>query len=423
MFVTNLVWCRPEEIKGRFLPGNLVVIPKRTHNKQDINPFVLYEERGGLVGLPRGYFFDYLVRADDRIEDRTIKGVEKFLPVRSEFKWRDEQLALINEATEKIKQRYGGIVVASGGFGKTVCALGIINQLKLYPVLIVVHRRVLIFQWQREIHKVFGKIDCGVIVGNVCNYRSKDFVIGMLQSLAMKDYGEDLYRNFAVVVFDECHRISTPIFHKAIKKFLPRYFIGLTATVERADKTEKVYLYYLGKIVASYKKQMLSPAFRIIRLSCPFKSRDISTLITKLVDNPSRNNIIREEIVKAVEAGRWVIVLSDRIKHLELLKNITSVDSAVIIGGSTREEVEEAKKKKVIFSTYQFLSEGFDDAKRDTLFLVTPRVHVKQAVGRILRPFDGKKKPLVVDFVDDHYILTRLFLKRRRIYESLKNEN
>jgi superfamily II DNA or RNA helicase len=37
----------------------------------------------------------------------------------------------------------------------------------------------------------------------------------------------------------------------------------------------------------------------------------------------------------------------------------------------------------------------------DTLFLTTPISDVEQAAGRILRPYEGKKDPIIVDFRDD----------------------
>ena len=71
------------------------------------------------------------------------------------------------------------------------------------------------------------------------------------------------------------------------------------------------------------------------------------------------------------------------------------------VGGMTQAERDESAKCQVIFATSQFASEGLDIPALDTLFLTTPMSDVEQAVGRILRAFEGKKDPIVVDIRDD----------------------
>jgi superfamily II DNA or RNA helicase len=70
-------------------------------------------------------------------------------------------------------------------------------------------------------------------------------------------------------------------------------------------------------------------------------------------------------------------------------------------------------------------SEATDVPWWDCLLLATPRANVTQAVGRVLREYPGKPKPVVVDFVDtDSVILQGYFKARLRQYTSseLKGE-
>lgn len=120
--------------------------------------------------------------------------------------------------------------------------------------------------------------------------------------------------------------------------------------------------------------------------------------------------MIHDRLVMAIEAGRKIIVLSERLKHLfaiesELKRSWTGKGpvptTGFYIGGQTEDQLEEAAQAQCILATYQFAAEGLDIPALDTVFLATPMGDVEQAVGRILRQHEGKKEPIVVDFRDD----------------------
>jgi superfamily II DNA or RNA helicase len=70
-----------------------------------------------------------------------------------------------------------------------------------------------------------------------------------------------------------------------------------------------------------------------------------------------------------------------------------------------------------VLATSQYAKEGLDIPALDTLFLATPMGDVEQAVGRILRPFEGKKDPVVVDFRDDKVTMfARMGEMRDKLY-------
>ena len=68
----------------------------------------------------------------------------------------------------------------------------------------------------------------------------------------------------------------------------------------------------------------------------------------------------------------------------------------VIIGDSSAEERERAKRKQIVIATYKIMAEGTDIPALDTLFMATPKVDIEQVVGRIQRPADDKKRLLVI---------------------------
>ena len=54
----------------------------------------------------------------------------------------------------------------------------------------------------------------GRIQGQVIDIEDKDIVIGMLQSLSMKDYPSGLFSVFGLTLVDECHHISSEVFSR-----------------------------------------------------------------------------------------------------------------------------------------------------------------------------------------------------------------
>lgn len=77
-------------------------------------------------------------------------------------------------------------------------------------------------------------------------------------------------------------------------------------------------------------------------------------------------------------------------------------ESRALMGGVSRDEIEEAKRASIIFTTYGYSSTGISIAKMDTIVFFTPRRSgMKQTVPRIMRRNgDQAIERRVIDFVD-----------------------
>ena len=77
----------------------------------------------------------------------------------------------------------------------------------------------------------------------------------------------------------------------------------------------------------------------------------------------------------------------------------------------------------LLVSTGQYLGEGFDCPKIDTLFLTFPvsfKGKLVQYVGRLLRSYEGKTLVRVYDYADFHVpVLKKMFEKRRKTFKTL----
>ena len=104
----------------------------------------------------------------------------------------------------------------------------------------------------------------------------------------------------------------------------------------------------------------------------------------------------------------------------ECLKIDYSITSGFYMGEMEQKDLDETTKKQVILATFAMASEGLDIPDMDTVILTTPMSSVQQSVGRIIREVKGKKKPIVVDFVDEIGICKRMAMKRVNEYKKLK---
>jgi superfamily II DNA or RNA helicase len=153
-----------------------------------------------------------------------------------------------------------------------------------------------------------------------------------------------------------------------------------------------------------------------------------------MAQDERRNDLIFDDVLKSLEAGRSPIVLTERKDHLEYLQKRFSpfVRNLVVLRGgmsaAQRRSAEAALRipgdqERLILATGRYIGEGFDDPRLDTLFLTMPiswKGTLAQYVGRLHRQHDGKSDVLVVDYVDDAVpVLARMAAKRRAGYRAL----
>ena len=153
-----------------------------------------------------------------------------------------------------------------------------------------------------------------------------------------------------------------------------------------------------------------------------------------IAQDESRNNLIFDDVLKALEAKRSPIVLTERRDHLDYLQKRFSrfVRNLVVLRGGMSAAERKASdaalrvaddQERLILATGRYIGEGFDDPRLDALFLAMPiswKGTLAQYVGRLHRQHAGKTEVLVVDYVDDLVpVLARMATKRRSGYRAL----
>jgi superfamily II DNA or RNA helicase len=270
-----------------------------------------------------------------------IKETQRDIPQTDAKYWefagtiRDAQKPVVNSFL--LPEPHDGIISLQTGGGKTVCALYIASQLKL-PTLVLVHSGFLKDQWVERISAFLPKARIGTIQGEVFDIENKDIVVGMLQTVALKEHPPNHFARFGLVIVDECHHIASEGFSQAVPKITSKYMLGLSATPERKDKLMHVIHWFLGPLLYvsnSADKVDEKVNVEVYEFEGDPKHNEIiynnsgvmftSLMVNKLVENQERIQLI-VEILEDIfeEPERQILILSDRVDHTKAIYNALS---------------------------------------------------------------------------------------------------
>ena len=346
---------------------------------------------------------------------------------------RDYQIEVVNAYVNVTNCTSGGLVNLPCGYGKTTVALNIVSVMKK-KTLIIVHKEFLLNQWVERINQYLPTARIGRIQGQIIDVEGKDIVIGMLQSLSMKDYDDSIFASFGMVLIDEVHHIGSEVFSCALFKIVPKYTLGLSATMDRKDGTTFVFKMFLGEIV--YKiasKKQRNVQVRAIHYHCAdpvfnkmeydFRGNPaFSTMISKLCDYAPRTEFIIKVIKDMFEEnGEQQIMVIAHNKNVltyihDAIKEREIATVGYYIGGMKESALKLTESKQVVIATYAMAAEALDIKTLCTLIMVTPKTDIEQSVGRILR--SDHDQPVVVDIVDSHDSFVKQWAKRKTFYRK-----
>lgn len=395
----------------------------------------------------------YSLKIDYEIVNNTNHG--KPIGVIFKGKERDEQLDAINA----LMPYSNGVLSATTAFGKTVTAAALIARRKT-NTLILVHSKALLMQWheclsefldinftEEEISKKRGRKKAFSPVGcldSTSNTLHGVIDIALIQSCFDNDEVKPFVKEYGMVIVDECHHVSSITFENVLKHVTAHYVYGLTATPIRKDGLQPIIFMQCSPIrfFADAKAQIqqqsfqryLVPRFTSYRPVTDDK-QSFTALSQSLAESEIRNNLIIEDVLNVVAAGRTPIILTARTSHVELLAEMLKQHVANIIqltGEGTAKNKRETLQKLqdipkdaplVIVATGKYVGEGFDYPRLDTLFLALPiswKGLVAQYAGRLHRENEGKKDVRIYDYIDIHEpVCENMYRKRLKGYSAI----
>jgi superfamily II DNA or RNA helicase len=419
------------------------------------------EETPEYLCLPRGCDVDLepvLGKVDVEIQwtDKTYPG----RPIKVAFTGvlREDQ----EIAAEAMLRHDWGVLSATTAFGKTVVAARLIAEQKV-NTLILTHRQQLLSQWMARLSQ-FLRIDeelpvrpkkrgrrpvLGVIgqIGAGKDSPNGIIDVGIMQSLINDHEVKECVRDYGMVIVDECHHISAVSFEQVIKKVRSKYVYGLTATPVRRDGRHPIIFMHCGPIRyrADAKQEAekrpfdhyVIPRFTGFRIASDREEADMSIqeFYSGMVMDGLRNEQIIDDVIRAHEAGRNSLILTERTAHVELLaaKIREKIPHVVTLtGGKGIKENRHimaniaevpVTAQLTLVATGRYIGEGFDEPRLDTLFLAMPiswRGTLQQYAGRLHRSYEEKKEVQIYDYVDIHVrTLEKMYRKRISGYAAI----
>lgn len=379
------------------------------------------------------------------------------------FELRDYQINSIRNWISDVNTVGAGIVKAPTGSGKSVIAiLSALEMLKNKPnskIIYAVNSTTLLRQFQLfakredlsfalvsgEINELKSEKDADLIALSISYYNSlkKRNKLGKLK---------EIVENADLIIIDEAHHLPAESVKSLLLDSPNSIRLGLTATPFREDGKDLVITGLLGRISYSINYTELVQKHYLVPLQYisfvpkipPKLQRKIQDLedqkedmkfaqfysrLLRLFENsPLINLQIVNKIKEINEFPALVIVRRIAIaKKLSEMLNKNGISSDFVTSKTNLEErirkIEALKSGKLqTLVATSLADEGLDIPNLRLIVLLTQgksRIKLVQRIGRVMRPYPGKEKGIILDIAYNHEIFQRQFSKR---YDFLLRE-
>jgi len=337
------------------------------------------------------------------------------------------------ETVKKWLEYKYGIIKSPPRSGKTVIACYLICKSKK-KTIVLAHDRTLLDQFygtfmEHTNLEFLRKINKTKNIVGITNCRKDleeyDVCLTTYQSFIRdlgKEYVQELKNTFGFVVCDEVHLSAADCYRKVVDTLNAKYRLGLTATPKRKDNLECITYDILGNVTAVGKSDEMH--CNVIFHSTGYKVkpfRQWNSLVKQLSKSVRRNNIICNIAEKDVNSGRYVLIVTMRIEHIDTLaKNLSDRGLRVlkydgrIPKGKRKKVLDEAREGQydVVVAMRKMIKLGVDCSRWDTYNYIMPLAFEEnyyQEMSRIRTPYSkklvkklGKEKdtPLIRVFCD-----------------------
>jgi superfamily II DNA or RNA helicase len=342
------------------------------------------------------------------------------------------------------RNMHGGLCLAPTRAGKTLCSIEAACRLG-GSFLILVDRKPLLDQWVGAVRDHVRDGNGRPLPVGVINADHFDMppdypvVVAMIQTLVRRSLDRETRRAWRTLIVDECQSAPCRTIWTALERVESAYVFGLTATPDRKDGLQRAIAWTIGPHIANLERDLKaevhflqvpwantkvpkrkgSKNFREPRLMRPGgRGVDINEAEKSLLRDKSRVALIAAEAMKAVRAGREVLILVRLRAHAEVIaKAVRQAGGNPGVYMPPNATAEQMRKNPRV-ATYGIAAKGIDFQPPPTLCIIAgPRTDVRQAVGRVLQP-QAPHTPLVVDVVDGVEPLMKQAHYRLEFYRS-----
>jgi superfamily II DNA or RNA helicase len=329
----------------------------------------------------------------------------------------------------------GGLVLQATGSGKTYTTGKFFRRLK-GNALFLVDELTLLKQAQDELGSVLGE-DIGVIGNSI--FDPKRITVGTIQTVHLhrrdKSYSS-WTKSLKVIIIDEVHLALNRRNFQTVRSINPPAIFGLTATLELKKKHIAMQAYDLcGPVIYQYplsqgvEEGYLSRGVAVQVLCDSGKPAPVrrgnkrfwflNRMLGRkdyqkeyreyIVESEKRNELILSLVQACHSRGKYIIILVERVKHLETLSAMfDGIPHLLLYGDKSVEERVEGKdlfeKGKVrVILTNKIFKKGVNIKRVDVILdgaAMKSKNDAAQKYGRGVRLSDEKLGLIYLDIGD-----------------------
>jgi len=313
-------------------------------------------------------------------------------------------------------------VLLPTGAGKTVVFshLAAEQHARGVRTLVVAHRDELIQQAAAKIRAVAPHLNVGIVKAERDEHQDADVIVASIQTLAGPKRREAI-TGVGLVIVDEAHHAAAPTYMEVLEHFgcfdrTPA--AGFTATMRRedgglADVWEQiVYTRDILEMIAD--RHLVNVRGKAVRVA----GLDLDTVKSRAGDlqDGQLGQALDESNAAAVVADAYAEYAADRpgvvftptvdtAKSMTEVLNARGIGAATVWGDMPKDERAATLKAYAsgdiqVLSNCMVLTEGFDAPWASCAVIARPTKSAAlyvQMVGRVLRPWQGKRDALVLD--------------------------
>ncbi len=263
-----------------------------------------------------------------------------------------------------------------------------------------------------------------------------DVCICTFQLLARDDNGLlDRIKNvFGVCCVDESHTIKCETFKFVLSNLNNKYRISCSATFYIKSLPVDVLEDWLAPVaVTMVDHTALKCLVKVVPTGttwCSTKPMDFTTICTQLAEDVMRNAIVIDELIRALDVGRKILVIAisnDQVEYVHNALTSKGYRSRKYVGTTTTKADNALREDFAndlldIVITIKKAEKGLDIPILDVVAIVKPNNNegtTTQICGRARRPLEGKPKPVVIEFRDNGSLADTFFFNRCRWYKDL----
>lgn len=313
-------------------------------------------------------------------------------------------------------------VLLPTGAGKTVVFshLAAEQHARGVRTLVLAHREELIQQAAGKVRAVAPHLSVGIVKAERDEHQDADVIVASVQTLANPKRRQAI-RGVGLVIVDEAHHAAAPTYLEVLEHFgcfdtTPA--AGFTATMHRedgglADVWERiVYTRDILEMIAD--RHLVNVSGKAVRVA----DLDLDTVKTRAgdlqdgqlaqaLDDSGAASVVADAYTEfaADRAGVVFTPTVDTAKSMADVLNARGIRTATVWGDMPKEERAATLKAYAagdiqVLANCMVLTEGFDAPWASCAVIARPTKSAAlyvQMVGRVLRPWQGKRDALVLD--------------------------